>query len=374
MTDHPGGAGRTAGRVLFALVSGGAGGGQRIALSVARALTGLGYRIVALAPEDGPSLEAFRSLGAQTLVVGPLRSHGVAKIVRLARLIRGSAIACVYTHTTPVPESIVGLAAKLAGKSLVIHRHSHGHLSPRRARRTYQRTVWRKVLRSAAEVICVSEQVRSQVQTVAGREGTLVPNGVCPPPRDSARSANGSCLVGCVGRLDPNKRVEDFLEAAALVAARRPTARFLVAGAGTAGSGYEQGCRHLATRLGLDGKVTFTGELADAREAIGGLDIVVVPSVLEGHPIVLLEAMAVGAAVVATDIPGCRETFTHGTEGLLVPPRSPEAIAEAVVLLLDSPQLRARLGAGARDRITGDFSEQRMLERIVPLVTAQCRS
>jgi glycosyltransferase involved in cell wall biosynthesis len=175
-------------------------------------------------------------------------------------------------------------------------------------------------------------------------------------------------MVGFVGRLDRNKRVEDFITAASLVLRHLSDARFVVAGGGV-DAAYAEDCRDLAARLDLGEQLTFAGPIPDAQPVLRAVDVLVLPSVLEGHPLVLLEAMALGKPVVATDIPGCREVIRDGVEGLLVPPRNPEAIAAAVIGLLGSPGERARLGAAAHARVREEFSEERMLSRLLPLVT-----
>lgn len=354
-------------RVLFGLVSGGIGGGQRVALAVARYLTASGTSVAAVAPDTGVSLDEFRHLGAPTEICGPLRSHLWPKVIRLARLMRRWDVGTVYTHTPPVQEVMLAAGARIAGARLVVHRHSFGHLSPRRFLRPIQLALWRHYLRVADEVICVSQATRDQVLRVSGRISRVVPNGVPVPP--PALVSHGQIpLVACVGRLDPNKRIEDFLVGAAHVRRRFPEARFKVVGAGIPGDGYEARCRALARELGFDDREVFVGPVPRATDFLREIDVLVLPSQLEGHPIVLLEAMALGKAVVVTDIDGCRETVQDGVHGRAVPVGSPTALATAVSDLLDSPEQRARLGEAARARVVAEFSEQKMVEQIIPLV------
>lgn len=353
--------------LLFALVSGQLGGGQRVALSVARAVVGHGGRIAAIAPDDGPVLQEFRSLGARTFVAGRIRSYDLAKIVSLARIIRETRASCVYTHSVPVHEAMLALAAHATKTRLVIHRHALGCLSPRRAARAYQRSLWRHALQSADEVVCVSAQVRAQVLSMGRSEAHLVPNGIPVSKLPEPLPSDGHPMVGFVGRLDRNKRVEDFIAAASLIRRHQPDARFVVAGGG-ADTVYTEYCRDLAARLELGKLLTFLGPVLDAQQVLRALDVLVLPSVLEGHPLVLLEAMALGRPVVATDIPGCREIVRDGVDGLLVPARNPEAIAAAVIGLLKSPEERVRLGAAGHARVREDFSEGRMLSRLLPLL------
>ncbi len=352
---------------LFVLVSGGAGGGQRVALAVARRLIEHGHAIAVAAPDRGPSLEDFENLGARTFLTGDLRSHNLIKVRELDRLIEDAGISCVYTHTVPVHEGLWGWAAHRVGVRLVIHRHAIGHLSSRSIRRAYQSWLWRRSLRWANRVICVSSEISDQVRQLSARETWVIPNGV-PIPPISVDSVGSMPLIGFVGRLDANKRLEDFISAAAMIRKIRPEARFVVVGAGLEGISYEKNCRTLAGELGLADVLEFLGPLPDADAVMRSLDILVLPSLMEGHSLVLLEAMALGKAVIATDIPGIRGTILHGINGLLVPVRRPDAIADAVVGLLGDPEERARLGIAARQHVQENFSEERMLEQILPLL------
>ncbi|MHB8457094.1 MAG: glycosyltransferase [Acidimicrobiales bacterium] len=203
---------------------------------------------------------------------------------------------------------------------------------------------------------------------------TIVPNGVPIPATLRTAPRTGSPLVGFIGRLDPNKRVEDFIVAASLVGLTRPEVRFVIAGGDTSGSEYEVRCRELASAMGLEGRLTFAGAVADASDIMRSLDVFVLPSVLEGHPLVVLEAMALGKAVVVTDIPACRDTVTDGVDGRVVPARRPRVLASAVADLLDDPAQRERLGAAARLRAMRDFTEERMVRDLLPFVVAEERA
>ncbi len=323
--------------------------------------------VAVAAPDAGPSLDEFEKLGARITVCGPLRSYSGLKVVQLAHFMRRWGVRIVYTHTSPVQETILALAARIAGARLVLHRHSTGHLSDRPLLRQTQLALWRHYLRTADEVVCVSRAVRDQVTEISGRIARIVPNGVSVPQPISS-PGEGVPLVAFVGRLDPNKRVEDFLRAAAQVRSRHPEAMFKIAGGGVPGDSYEAECRALARELGFDDREVFLGSVPRADEILRAVDVLVLPSQLEGHPVVLLEAMALAKAVVVTDIDGCRETVEDGVHGRVVPVRRPRALAEAVSDLLDSSSERGRLGQAARERVIAEFSEERMVERLLPLV------
>ena len=157
----------------------------------------------------------------------------------------------------------------------------------------------------------------------------------------------GVPLVAVVGRLVPDKGQDDFLRAAALVHARRPEVRFLLAGRGRA----ESDLRRLAQELGLGEAVRFLGFRDDVPEITASLAVSVLPSVdCDASSAAIKEALACGVPVVATDIGGASEILRDGTTGLIVPPRDPARLAAAVeTLLADAPRAREMGRRGSAD-------------------------
>jgi glycosyltransferase involved in cell wall biosynthesis len=162
-----------------------------------------------------------------------------------------------------------------------------------------------------------------------------------------------------VGRLQPEKGVDVFLRAAALVSARVPSARFVVVGDGPLRGELEA----LAGRLGLEGRVEFLGYRPDARELLGGLDVLAVSSRSDGAPLVVLEALTAGVPVVGSAVGGIPDQIRHGREGLLVPPGDPHALADALAALVAEPARARAMGAAGRRRAR-DFSHSRMVDEI----------
>ncbi len=156
-------------------------------------------------------------------------------------------------------------------------------------------------------------------------------------------------VAGWVGRLDRKKRVEDFIEAAALLHVRLPAARFLVIGGPDAFMpDYEQELRALAHARGLDEVLVFTGDRPDVPRLLLAMDAYAWLSRGEGMPHVVLEAGAARLPVIATRDGGTPDVITDGESGLFVPHESPEAVAEALERALCDPALAARLGTNLR--------------------------
>ncbi len=164
-------------------------------------------------------------------------------------------------------------------------------------------------------------------------------------------------VVGWVGRLDRKKRVEDFIEAAALLRERLRRARFVIIGGPDAFMPeYAEELRTLVAARGLEPYLVFTGDRADVPRLLHSLDAYVWLSQGEGMPHVILEAGAARLPVVATRDGGTPDVIVDGETGLFVPHRSPVAVAAALERVLTEPALAARLGVNLRRRVEREFA------------------
>lgn len=167
-------------------------------------------------------------------------------------------------------------------------------------------------------------------------------------------------LVGAVGRLGAQKAPLDFVRMAALVHTQMPQVHFIWAGSGP----LEQEVRKLCEKLGVAEICHFVGESKNILSLLGIMDCFVLPSLWEGFPIVLLEAMAMGVPIVATDIPGNDEAILTGQNGWLVPPHHPAALAEKVLALLKDADQAAAFAARSQELIRQEFTRAKMLAAI----------
>jgi glycosyltransferase involved in cell wall biosynthesis len=174
-------------------------------------------------------------------------------------------------------------------------------------------------------------------------------------------------VIGWLGRLDAKKRVEDFIEAAALVHAQRPEVVFLVVGGPDAFMpDYAERLRALAHARGLGRSLRFLGDRSDVPAVLAALDVFVWLSRGEGMPHVIAEAGAVGLPVIATPDNGALQQIEDGVTGLFVPHEDPPAVAQAMMRLLDDPALRRRLGGALRNSV----EERYGIEAVIPLWSA----
>ena len=172
-------------------------------------------------------------------------------------------------------------------------------------------------------------------------------------------------VIGTVGRLAPQKGYHIFLDAAALVLAEQPNARFLLVGDGVLAARLRQ----QAADLGIADHVLFTGSRTDVNELYPVMDLFVSSSLWEGLPTVLLESMAAGTPVVATDVSGNVELVEPGVTGLLVQPDNAAALAGAILQTLRNPQPAQAMAARARQRVQETFSIVGISQQYVELYT-----
>lgn len=192
----------------------------------------------------------------------------------------------------------------------------------------------------------------------AARFASAVPADLGVPP--------GEVAVGYLGSFEPRKGLLDLAAAWERIAPRSPRAHLLLIGSGSQEAALRE-------RLAGVPRVRFVGYRSDAAEVVRALDVLVLPSYVEGAPNVVLEAMAAGRAVVATAVSGTPELVEEGVTGRLVPPGDPEALGAALSALVADAGLRARLGAAGAERARREFSLPRMIDSYEELLSRAAR-
>ncbi len=208
----------------------------------------------------------------------------------------------------------------------------------------------------------------------------VIPNGIAIPERTGYRKEypvrsefkidRTAPLIAVIGRLIKTKGIGYFLEAAASIVDRFPTARFLVVGGACAEPEHRVDLQKKAVDLNLKDRVIFAGQRNDVPQILQEVDISVLPSLSESFSNAVLESMAHGLPTIATRVGGTPELIADGVNGVLVPPRDSAAIARAVITLLESPELARRLGESAREKVVREYSLERLLQRTEDLYTS----
>ena len=237
-----------------------------------------------------------------------------------------------------------------------------------------QRRVQRHVCR-LADCILVNADAVKQWLIDDGYDASrivVIPNGIDlgrfnGGDRQAVRRSLGvpesSRLVGVISRLSPLKGIEDFLHAAAAIAAKAEDTRFVIVGEPSPiwNRAYLDQLRDLAQQLGIGNKVLFTGLRSDVPALLSALDVSVMPSLNEALSNVLLESMAAATPLVATDVGGTPEAISDGVNGVMIETSNPPLMAAAIERLLAAPALARELAHNARRTVEERFSLDRMV-------------
>jgi glycosyltransferase involved in cell wall biosynthesis len=337
------------------------GGGELKLLELVSELKGRhpgAYRVtVAAVGQGGPLQPRFERTADRTAVFEKRHRHDLSQVWGLAKLMREERPDVVLT-TLFYADVIGTFAAKIAGARRVVSWEAV--TQPYGPRHLFAYRIAAKGLSAA---VSVSEAIRLQLITdrrVPGRKTRTIHYGV-DTVRFRPRSGNGlrarlglprnALVLGTVARLTPQKGHEHLVAAAADILRSRPDALFVLAGDGPLRGAIEARARS----LGVHKAFRFLGYRSDVADLLAVFDVFVLPSLYEGLPNAVLEAMASGKPVVATAVDGTPEAVVHGSTGMLVPPSDPSALAGAVLHVLSDPGRMRRMGAAGRDRAVREF-------------------
>ena len=218
------------------------------------------------------------------------------------------------------------------------------------------------------QYLAVSEAVAQQLQKtfrVPSHKVRMIHNSIpCdvfdkpsnPELRAAFCNGTGQPIVLTVARLDQQKGLTYLLKAIRQI----PDGLFILAGSGPESSGLKAE----AQALGISDRVYFLGHRTDIPDLLASCDLFVLPSVYEGFPLSVLEAMAAGKPVVATAVGGTPEAVIDGKTGFLVPPGDPAALASGIRKILSNPGLACEMGAAGRLRVKLEFSAAAMIQRV----------
>ncbi len=347
--------------MLYVIWSLQAGGAERVVADLARRLDRRRFRpLVACLNFKGQLAAPLEAEGIPVFALDKRPRLDLRVLARLVTLMRRERVDVVHTHlwTSSLWGRLAALLARVPVRVVTEHNLDTW-------RRAWHLAADRLLARATDDFIFVSEAVaqfyRSRLGLPPGR-GRVVLNAVERPPLDrlpDARAARAALgldgarhVVGAVGRLEERKGHAFLLEAMKRVVEAEPGARGLIVGDGK----ERERLTSLAERLGLGDRVRLVGYWPDLAEALAAIDVFVLPSLMEGHPLAILEAMATARPIVATAVGGTAEAIDDGVNGILVPPADPEALAGAILGLLRDPDRGSRLGQAARKTLEEKFS------------------
>ena len=353
-------------------------GTERYMLDLGCALSELGVTTMIACPT--PSLLAERA-GADGLTVIPMQKAGLINrpaVKTLVELFQSGQIDIVHANNgrTMLASALAVRQARKGRFVATQHFLDPEHVSHTGLKAAIFHAAHRWVSGRMAHCIAISEAVRTEVlrrgeapqqkvTTVLNGIRPLDPQKLSPPEQIRAELGIGldTPLIVCAARLEREKDVSSLIAAMVEVKADFPDVRCVVAGQGA----QQEMLTAQISQAGLQGTVQLLGFRTDAQALIQAGDIFVLPSLAEPFGLVILEAMALGRPVIATDAGGPREIVEHGVTGLLVPPSDPPALAAAIRRLFTDRQATKTMGRRGQERFTARFTAARMAQDMLNL-------
>jgi len=371
-------------RILHIINSLDIGGNERFLLQVLEHLPGERFHLEVCVPDRGKDAtrdlerECHR-LRTRISIIRAVGNLDARVFPKLKRLITRGRYDIVHTHL--IYSQIYGrLAAAAAGAKCVVS--SEQNIYKVKARPPF-RWVERWLSSLTDRIIACSNPVRDHLVRNVGinpLKVVVVPNAVdtnvfFPIRKQSPLSARvknlrrglgigeGDVVIGTVGHMSRQKGQKFLVEAIPLVRLRYPRAKFVFVGKGE----LRKNLQKQARALGVEEAVRFAGIRKDVPILLNCFDVFVLPSLWEGFGTALIEALACGAPVVATEVGGIPEVIDHGEDGLLVPPGVAHPLARSIIRLLDNPSLRRDMIYRGLRKAVGRFNVTRMAETMAKI-------
>lgn len=353
--------------IFHAIETSGPGGAEKMLINLVESLDKAAFRPLICLLGHGWLFDRLRSLGYEPLVIPLDHTPDIAWLRRAASVLRAENVRLMHAHEFYM-NTYCAMLARLTGVPCVTTVHGKNYYSDK----WYRRSLYRMVSRHTT-MVAVSDGIRhflSERVGVSDRRLTTIRNGIdittfapIPNLKSTARAALGLSphqpVIGCLGNLYPVKGHTHLIQAAAVICRQYPEAVFLFAGRGKMLDVLQQ----QAAELGIARNVQFLGFRDDTPTLLAAMDIFVLPSLSEGLPLSLLEAMAANTPVVASRVGGIPEVISHEQNGLLVEPADANALALHILRLLDNPALASSLAARAKSDVATHYDIGTMTAR-----------
>ncbi len=345
------------------------GGGEKHLVDLVKGLQKLGHEIFLAVPVNSPILEKLENFPAKnTLRVQIKNSADILAAVKIAKFIRQNEIEIVHAHAAKdyLPAS---LAVRIAKKAkLVLTRHVLFSM----------KRMQKFALSNVSKVIAVSAAVEANLKkTFPAEKIVKIPNGI--EIEKWAQTDKEKLfrefrflhdipfdvpLVGTVGELKRLKGQQDFIFAANEIAKKFPETYFVIVGTDNSlKKDFRRELKRLVKVFGLEDGFLFLDWVEDTAPLLAAMDIFVSASHSESFGLAILEAMASGKAIVATETEGAKELIFDGKSGKLVAVKEPLKLAEAIEIFLENEKMRENFGSQAQKAASKNFSLEKMIER-----------
>jgi len=361
-------------RVLEAIRQGKVGGGETHILNLVENMDTSRFEPVVLAFTHGKMMDTLERMGVNHHVIASVRAFDVSTWKAVHRLLVREKIDLVHVHGTRANTNVYW-AAKVLGLPIIytVHGWSFHDDQPwwiKRARIFVEKWITRAVNHTIS--VSASNQ-DTGYRNIPRFNSVVIPNGINLSVFDATRTfkdvkrewglAPDACVFGFVARMTVQKNPLALIMAFPAVLKVNERAVLVMVGEGE----LKEKAMHLASELGIDRNVIFEKFRSDVPDVLNAMDVFCLPSLWEGLPIGLMEAMAMSRAVVATEVDGSKELVTNGVNGVMVPPGDTAALSAVLVKLAGDAKWRRSLGAAARTTMENGFDVSGMTRRIEAL-------
>lgn len=351
--------------VLHLIETSGPGGAENMLITMAESLHRRSYQSIICLFKDGWLNRQLQRKGFETVIVPQIRSLDFHCARDLVRLVRARNVSVMHSHEFAM-NAYSAVVSALTGVACISTVHGKNYYAEKWRRRVAYRFVSKR-----STLVAVSEDIRNfLIQRVGIKPQNVrtIWNGIDldryaanQKTRARIRHELGipdkEVVIGAIGNLYPVKGHMHLVEAASLVNERYPGARLLIAGRGQ----MLRELRRKTVTLGISDKVVFLGFREDVADLLQAVDVFVLPSLSEGLPLSLLEAMASSTPVVATTVGGIPEAVTDQETGLLVEPGDSMGLANAILECIEAPAVSKKFAEKARDEVKKKFSVESMV-------------
>lgn len=346
------------------------GGGQQHVLWLAERIDKSKFDVAVACEREGYLVDELRKKTIPHFPVEMSNTPGFRSLLACRKILRDYAPDILHTHGGTA--GFYGrISAKLAGINSTIHTYHGIHYLNFERRIAKYAFTWidRLLLHITDWILCVAQndfQIGMKAHVVKRSKSSVIHNGIdvdkyqTSEKRQYYREMKSGLVVGAVGRLHVQKGHSYLLKAARQVIDRYSATEFVIIGDGE----LREYLKEQREKLDLQRHVRFIGSQTDIRSHLAEMDVFVLPSLWEGFPIVLLEAMAGRIPIVATRVNGVTEILRDGRDALLVSPKNPVELAQAIITFIEHPELRESLAENAFRKVRMQFHVDDMVRKI----------
>jgi glycosyltransferase involved in cell wall biosynthesis len=359
-------------KVLQAIRQGKVGGGETHIVDLVKHLNKEHFQPVVLSFTDGEMIDTLNDMGVENYVIHSEKAFDFSTWKSVKTLMREKQIDLIHIHGTRATSNVYWAAKNLALPTVyTIHGwsfHDDQNALVKNARILFERWITKKTNCNIS--VSVSNQ-QTGTKNITGFKSVVVHNGIdlekfnpdCCKRKNLRKELNiaeDAFVISFIGRMTAQKDPFTLIKAFKEVLASNPGAVLLMIGDGE----LKEKAIELTRELGIEKSVVFQKFRSDVADVLSSSDVFCLPSLWEGFPIALLEAMAMRKAVIATEVDGSVEIIQNKKNGLLIKPQNIQMLADVIKELMSNNSLRNELAAAAQQTILNDFDVKKMAKKI----------